>query len=78
MHSDVHLRLHHARGAELRERADHWRLARACRRQRPPALWHAVGRRLGWSLVETGLRLIDRSSPHRHSTRQRYANFQRI
>ncbi|ONK12393.1 hypothetical protein [Streptomyces sp. MP131-18] len=56
MHPDVHLAVEHYRARELRAAAAP-RPALARRRVR------AVGRRLGWALVETGLRLVHRSGP---------------
>jgi hypothetical protein len=51
MHPETHLALHHARAAELRAEADSYRLAVAARRPRD------LRTRLGWTLVEVGLRL---------------------
>ncbi|WP_406490522.1 hypothetical protein OHB06_00695 [Streptomyces sp. NBC_01604] len=51
MHPETHLALHHARAAELRAEADAYRLAAATRRPRD------LRTRLGWTLVEVGLRL---------------------
>ncbi|MFE7811275.1 hypothetical protein ACFU5P_04680 [Streptomyces sp. NPDC057433] len=51
MHPETHLALHHARAAELRAEADAYRLAAAARRPRD------IRTRLGWTLVEVGLRL---------------------
>ncbi|MFR9796090.1 hypothetical protein ACL02U_09335 [Streptomyces sp. MS06] len=51
MHPGNHLALHHARAAELRTEADAHRLATAARRPRD------LRARLGWTLVEVGLRL---------------------
>ncbi|GAB2987104.1 hypothetical protein GCM10023080_060820 [Streptomyces pseudoechinosporeus] len=51
MHPEIHLALHHARAAELRAEADAYRLAAAARRPRD------LRTRLGWTLVEVGLRL---------------------
>lgn len=51
MHPENHLALHHARTAELRAEADAYRLAAAARRPRD------LRTRLGWALVEVGLRL---------------------
>lgn len=48
MHSEIHLLLHHIRAVELRAEADVYRLAAATRDLRT---------RLGWALVEVGLRL---------------------
>ncbi|WP_327323875.1 hypothetical protein OG735_16185 [Streptomyces sp. NBC_01210] len=47
MHSDIHLRLHDLRAAELRDRA---------RTHRPPR--EDLRTQLGWTLVELGLRLV--------------------
>ncbi|WLW54652.1 hypothetical protein [Streptomyces sp. YU58] len=49
MHPEIHLALHHARAAELRDQAEAHRLA-----ARPP---QGLRTRLGWTLVEVGLRL---------------------
>ncbi|MGD1217453.1 MULTISPECIES: hypothetical protein [Streptomyces] len=51
MHPDNALRLHHARAADLRARADAHRLAASARAPRE------LRTRLGWTLVEVGLRL---------------------
>ncbi|WP_431044169.1 hypothetical protein ACQUSR_21240 [Streptomyces sp. P1-3] len=59
MHSDIHLRLHHLRAEQLQQEARAVRAARSrprpVRRTRPPGL---LRRRLGWGLVELGLRLV--------------------
>ncbi|WNI24524.1 hypothetical protein [Streptomyces sp. ITFR-16] len=52
MHPETHLVLHHLRSAELRGRADDFRLAHHAA-PRP-----ALRSRLGWTLIEMGLRLI--------------------
>ncbi|MEG3631800.1 hypothetical protein [Streptomyces poriticola] len=57
MHPEVHLALHHARATELRAEADAYRLAAAARCRRD------LRTRLGWALVEVGLRLA--SAPGR-------------
>ncbi|WP_274559096.1 hypothetical protein [Streptomyces spiramyceticus] len=50
MHPDIHLQLHHQRAAELQhEAAEYARLPR-------PASRH-LRTRLGWTMVELGLRL---------------------
>nr|WSZ16842.1 hypothetical protein OH837_27815 [Streptomyces canus] len=51
MHSETHLALHHLRAADLRAEADAHRLAAQAKRP------YAVRTRLGWTLVEVGLRL---------------------
>ncbi|MBZ3907590.1 hypothetical protein WB401_34975 [Streptomyces brasiliscabiei] len=51
MHPETHLALHHVRAAELRAEADAYRLAVAARRPRD------LRARLGWTLVEVGLRM---------------------
>ena len=51
MHPETHLALHHTRAAELSAEADAYRLADAARRPRDLRV------RLGWTLVEVGLRL---------------------
>ncbi|WP_049568776.1 hypothetical protein [Nonomuraea sp. SBT364] len=58
MHPDVHLSLDRIRAAELRESAHRWRLARV-----PRSTWTgAASRRIGWALIETGLRLVHHSA----------------
>ncbi|WP_395360839.1 hypothetical protein ACHGLA_13760 [Streptomyces sp. YH02] len=59
MHADIHLRMHALIAAELHREA-------AARRHRParvPAPAPALRVRLGWRLVELGLRLV---TPDRH------------
>jgi hypothetical protein len=51
MHPETHLALHRVRAAEFRAEADAYRLAAAARRPRN------LRSRLGWTLVEVGLRL---------------------
>ncbi|MEV6765317.1 hypothetical protein AB0N16_32695 [Streptomyces sp. NPDC051105] len=51
MHPETHLALHHARTAELRAAAEAHRLAVQARSPRP------LRTRVGWTLVEVGLRL---------------------
>ncbi|MFD6326746.1 hypothetical protein ACFWOL_28710 [Streptomyces sp. NPDC058442] len=51
MHSETHLALHRLRDTELRTRAEAYRLAASVGRPR------ALRTRLGWTLVEFGLRL---------------------
>ncbi len=51
MHPETHLALHHTRALELRAEADAYRLAAPVRRPRD------LRTRLGWTLVEVGLRL---------------------
>ncbi|MDH6570021.1 hypothetical protein M2160_005042 [Streptomyces sp. SAI-117] len=51
MHPETHLALHHLRAADLRAEADAHRLAAEARRP------YAIRTRLGWTLVEVGLRL---------------------
>ncbi|AOR29855.1 hypothetical protein BFF78_01045 [Streptomyces fodineus] len=55
MHPETHLALHHVRAAELRAEADAYRLAAAA----AAAARHRrdLRTRLGWTLVEVGLRL---------------------
>ncbi|MEU6016728.1 hypothetical protein ABZ826_22540 [Streptomyces sp. NPDC047515] len=59
MHPDTHLLLHHQRSAELRQRAMDFDLAPADPRA-------SLRARLGWLLVESGLRIMPRS-PDRSS-----------
>ncbi|MEW1796823.1 MULTISPECIES: hypothetical protein [Streptomyces] len=59
MHSDIHLRLHALRAADLRTEAARYRLSRAT----VPAPGALRGR-LGWFLVETGLRLVRHRPAH--------------
>ncbi|MFE4664171.1 hypothetical protein ACFRI7_08295 [Streptomyces sp. NPDC056716] len=56
-HPETFLALHHARAAELRADADAYRLARTARRPRD------LRARLGWTLVELGLRLATPPRP---------------
>ncbi|GAX55531.1 hypothetical protein [Streptomyces olivochromogenes] len=50
-HAETHLALHHTRAAELRAQAEAHRLAASARRP------GELRTRLGWTLVEVGLRL---------------------
>jgi hypothetical protein len=54
MHPDTHLALHHVRAAELRAEADAYRLTAVARQPRRSG---HLRTRLGWTLVEVGLRL---------------------
>ncbi|MFJ2175666.1 hypothetical protein ACIOHE_22550 [Streptomyces sp. NPDC087851] len=67
MHADIHLTLHTLRSAELRREAAEFREAAAFREGVAPREGVALRRdrtdlrtRLGWSLVELGLRLVNR------------------
>ncbi|MFE3603063.1 hypothetical protein [Streptomyces sp. NPDC059142] len=61
MHTDVHLTLHALRSAELRREAAGFRMATASRETtRPRRARTDLRTRLGWSLVELGLRLVNR------------------
>ncbi|GGP86217.1 hypothetical protein [Streptomyces griseomycini] len=60
MHPEIHLALHHSRAVGLRAEADAHRLAAAARTPRRPRLLRA---RLGWTLVEVGLRLATAPRP---------------
>jgi len=51
MHPETHLALHHARTADLQAQAEAHRLAAQAKRP------HELRTRLGWTLVEVGLRL---------------------
>ncbi|MFI7414638.1 hypothetical protein ACIBU0_38950 [Streptomyces sp. NPDC049627] len=51
MHPETHLALHHARAAELRAEADGHRLAAEAKQP------YDLRTRLGWTLIEVGLRL---------------------
>jgi hypothetical protein len=51
MHPATHLALHYARAAELRAEVDTYHVAALARRRRD------LRTRLGWTLVEVGLRL---------------------
>jgi len=51
LHPDTHLALHHIHAAELRAQAEAHRLAAEAK---PP---RELRTRLGWTLVEVGLRL---------------------
>ncbi|SEG64836.1 hypothetical protein SAMN05444920_103698 [Nonomuraea solani] len=52
MDPDIYLYVEQARAHELRAAADHHRLTRPA-----PRMWEI---RLGWALIETGLRLVHR------------------
>ncbi|MER6950497.1 hypothetical protein ABT294_41405 [Nonomuraea sp. NPDC000554] len=70
MDPDLYLLIERDRARELRGRASEWRRARRLTASRPPAVRtlqrtvtqmpavRALRRRLGWVLVETGLRLV--------------------
>ncbi|MEE1802349.1 hypothetical protein ACIQVO_19735 [Streptomyces sp. NPDC101062] len=61
MHADIHLTLHTLRSAELRREAAEFREAAAFREGVAPRRDRTDLRtRLGWSLVELGLRLVNR------------------
>ncbi|QIQ04607.1 hypothetical protein [Streptomyces liangshanensis] len=66
MHADIHLMLHSEKSAELQRRAAESRRAVSAPRITSPGepgrAWHALRARLGWALVEWGLRLASR--PH--------------
>ncbi|MFD7491382.1 hypothetical protein ACFV8T_03040 [Streptomyces sp. NPDC059832] len=53
MHSDTHLLLHSLHSSELREQATEFRLA-------PTASHTGLRTRLGWALVDLGLRILPR------------------
>ncbi|MFF7145469.1 MULTISPECIES: hypothetical protein [Streptomyces] len=57
MHPETHLVLHHNRAAELQAQADAHRLAVEARHPRD------LRQRLGWTLVEVGLRLASEPRP---------------
>ncbi|MCX5056744.1 hypothetical protein OG895_13995 [Streptomyces sp. NBC_00201] len=57
MHPETHLALHHTRAAELRAEAAGHRLAAVAKRPRD------LRTRLGWTLVEVGLRLAAAPRP---------------
>ncbi|MEU0527720.1 hypothetical protein [Streptomyces niveus] len=58
MHTDIHLRLHALRAADLRTEAALFRLSRAA--VRPTGGLRGLRGRLGWFLVGLGLRLVHR------------------
>ncbi|MFF8912179.1 hypothetical protein ACF08M_02375 [Streptomyces sp. NPDC015032] len=63
MHPDTHLQLHAFRSTELRHQAAEFNLA-------PRIPRGDLRARLGWTMVELGLRLIpDRPTPALHSPR---------
>ncbi|SDK00619.1 hypothetical protein [Nonomuraea jiangxiensis] len=64
IYPESHLYIEQARARELRAEARHRRLLRALD---PPRAGEAWRTRLGWLLVETGLRLVQRRSPIAHS-----------
>ncbi|MER7487293.1 hypothetical protein ABTY20_15570 [Streptomyces sp. NPDC126497] len=57
MHPETHLALHRARATELRAQAGAYRLAAPAGRTR------RLRTRLGWTLVELGLRLVAPRTP---------------
>lgn len=57
MHPETHLTLHHTRAADLRAEADAYRLAAQAKPH------SAIRTRLGWTLVEVGLRLASSPRP---------------
>lgn len=57
MHPETHLLLHHARAAELHAEADADRLAGDVRQRQRHRQPRDLRGRLGWTLVEVGLRL---------------------
>ncbi|MEV7088714.1 hypothetical protein AB0O07_22985 [Streptomyces sp. NPDC093085] len=63
MHADIHFTLHTLRAAELRSEAAEFRPgSRQLPGPRRPRT--ALRVRLGWSLVELGLRLVNRPVTH--------------
>ncbi|MFI6286617.1 hypothetical protein ACIBCM_18005 [Streptomyces sp. NPDC051018] len=62
----IRLRLYAERAARLRAAAEAYRLARLARTARPPRPLLRI--RVGWTLIEIGLRLVQRTpSPLRSS-----------
>ncbi|MGW4030381.1 hypothetical protein ACWEFL_13825 [Streptomyces sp. NPDC004838] len=57
-HPEILLRLHAERSRRLRAEADAARLARSVRAPSPPR--PELRTRLGWTLVEVGLRLVQK------------------
>ncbi|MYW63058.1 hypothetical protein GTY65_03040 [Streptomyces sp. SID8379] len=57
-HPDIHGYVHAARTAELRAQARAHRLRRTARADRPAHPTTSVRNRLGWLLIETGLRFL--------------------
>lgn len=57
MHPDLFLFVERVRGRELQEEADRQRKVRLAA---PASVVSAFEERLGWALVRTGLRLVDR------------------
>ncbi|RDG37594.1 hypothetical protein [Streptomyces corynorhini] len=69
MHSDIHLQLHALLAAELHaEAAEFRRGIRHRQRGRRPRATLGLRIRLGWSLVELGLRLVNRPVVRRTGT----------
>ncbi|MEU8629961.1 hypothetical protein [Streptomyces sp. NPDC048669] len=61
MHPETHLQLHNLRSTELRRHADDFRLAHPRTATRAPRT--GMRTRLGWTMVELGLRVLpDRSA----------------
>jgi hypothetical protein len=64
-HPDIHRRLHAARAAELHAQARAWELCRTAGAGRSVRSGPSLRARLGWLLVEAGLRLLHSpASPH--------------
>ncbi|MEU3655135.1 hypothetical protein AB0E67_20455 [Streptomyces sp. NPDC032161] len=57
MHPEAHLLLHHQRSTELRQQATEFLLT-------PAEPGTGLRARLGWFLVESGLRILPRHSGH--------------
>ncbi|MCX4772282.1 hypothetical protein EES39_06170 [Streptomyces sp. ADI92-24] len=63
MHPETHLQLHDLRSVELRRHADDFRLVHSRSDSGPRTPRTDMRTRLGWTMVEMGLRLIpDRSA----------------
>ncbi|MFF1305296.1 hypothetical protein [Streptomyces sp. NPDC058307] len=60
MHPETHLAVHHLRAADLRAEPDAHRLAAQAKRP------YDIRTRLGWTLVEVGLRLASPRPAYGH------------
>lgn len=62
-HPDIHRHLHAARAAELGAQARAWKLCRTAGAGHSARSGTSLRTRLGWLLVETGLRLLHSPAP---------------
>ncbi|GII94424.1 hypothetical protein [Sinosporangium siamense] len=65
MDAEIYLMMHRCRARELQHNVLRWRKARDLSARLEPVTVRLKAR-LGWVLVETGLRLVQRASLNRH------------